>query len=110
MLPPYNIFKVQSDGSLRWMESATDLEHAKALVKGFAAFLPAEYVITNLDGEKISVKSYNKRIMFQIGYDEKELKVRAQLFRRCGHEVISVPDNKAAKRALGSIHSVDVFI
>jgi len=48
--------------------------------------------------------------MFQIGYDEKELKVRAQLFRCCGHEVISVADNEAAKSALASIHNVDVFI
>jgi hypothetical protein len=110
LLPPYNIFKVQNDGSHRWMESAADMERAKVLVKGLAAFSPGEYVITNLKGEKVSIKSPHKRIMFQIGYDEKELKVRAQLFRCCGHEVISVPDNKAAKRALGSIHSVDVFI
>ncbi|HVH69621.1 MAG TPA: hypothetical protein VNB49_00735, partial [Candidatus Dormibacteraeota bacterium] len=31
-------------------------------------------------------------------------------FRRCGHEVISVPDNQAAKRALSSIRNVDVFV
>src|SRR6516165_6571344 len=110
MFPPYNIFKLQSDGSLRWMESATDLERAKALVKGLAAFSTGEYVITNLNGDKIAIKSPHKRIMFQIGYDEKELKVRAQLFRRCGHEVISVADNEAAKRALASFHNVDVFI
>jgi len=110
MFPPYNIFKVQSDGSLRWMESATDLERAKALLKGLAAFSPGEYVITNFNGKKISIKSCHKRIMFQIGYDEKELKVRAQLFRRCGHEVISVADNEAAKRALTSIHNVEVFV
>ena len=48
--------------------------------------------------------------MFQIGYDEKELKVRAELFRRVGHEVISVADNEAAKNALTSIHNVDVFV
>ena len=110
MFPPFNIFKVQADGSLRWIESAADMERAKALVKGLAAASPGEYVITNLKGEKIFIKSPHKRIMFQIGYDEKELKVRAQLLRRCGHEVISVADNEAAKRALASIHSVDVFI
>ena len=48
--------------------------------------------------------------MFQIGYDEKELKVRAELFRRVGHEVISVADNEAAKSALTSIHNVNVFV
>jgi len=110
LFPPYNIFKVQSDGTLRWMESAADVERAKVLVKGLAAFSPGEYVITSLNGEKISITSRHKRIMFQIGYDEKELKVRAELFRRCGHEVISVADNEAAKRALASFHNIDVFI
>jgi len=110
VFPPFNIFKLQADGGLRWIESAADMERARALVKGLGAASPGEYVITSLKGEKIFIKSPCKRIMFQIGYDEKELKVRAQLFRCCGHEVISVADNEAAKRALASIHSVDVFI
>ena len=105
-----NIFKVQADGSLRWMEAAPDLERAKALVKGLAAASPGEYVLADPKGERVSIKSPHKRIMFQIGYDEKELKVRAQLFRCCGHEVISVADNEAAKRALASFHNIDVFI
>ena len=110
MPPPFNIFKVQSDCRLRWMESARDMENAKARVEKLAASLPGEYVITAQTGEKISIKSPHKRIMFQIGYDEKELKVRAELFRRFGHEVISVADNDAAKRVLTSIQNVDVFI
>ena len=92
------------------MESARDMEHAKARVKKLAASLPGEYVITTQTGEKIHIKSPLKRIMFQIGYDEKELNVRAELFRRFGHEVISVADNHAAKHALTSIQNVDVFI
>ena len=110
MFPPVNIFKVQADGSLRWMEAAPDLERAKALVKGLAAASPGEYVLADPKGERVSIKSPHKRIMFQIGYDEKELKVRAQLFRCCGHEVISVADNEGAKSALASIQNVDVFI
>ena len=110
MLPPFHIFKVQSDGSLRWMEAAVDVERAEARAKVLAASAPGEYVITNMTGEKISMKSLRKRIMFQIGYDEKELRVRAELFRRVGHEVISVADNEAAKQALTSIHDVDVFV
>jgi len=110
MSPPFHIFKVQNDGSLRWMEAAADVEHAKARAKVLAASSPGEYVISTLTGDKISIKSSPKRIMFQIGYDEKELNVRAELFRRLGHEVISVPDNDAAKRALTSTHDVDVFI
>ncbi|PYT96295.1 MAG: hypothetical protein DMG36_00670 [Acidobacteria bacterium] len=110
MLPPFHIFKVQSDGSLRWMEAAVDVERAKTRAKVLAASAPGEYVITNMTGDKILVKFSPKRIMFQIGYDENELKVRAELFRRVGHEVISVADNEAAKNALTSIHNVDVFV
>ena len=110
MSPPFNIFKVQSDGRLRWMESAGDLERARARAKKLAASSPGEYLITGQTGEKISIRSPHKRIMFQIGYDEKELNVRAEMFRRFGHEVISVADNDAAKHALVSLHNVDVFI
>jgi hypothetical protein len=98
MFPPFHIFKVQSDGSLRWMEAAADVERAKARVRVLAVSSPGEYVITNMTGEKIFIKTLPKRIVFQIGYNEKELNSRAELFRRCGHEVISVADNEAASK------------
>lgn len=110
MLPPFHVFRVQGDGSLRWVEAAEDVDRAKALAKSLAASAPGEYVITNMSGEKISVKFPPKRILFQIGYDEKELNARAELFRRVGHEVISVPDNETAKNTLASMHNVDVFV
>jgi hypothetical protein len=110
MFPPFHIFKVQSDGSLRWTDAAVDVDHAKARVKVLAASSPGEYVITNMTGEKISVKTLPKKIIFQIGYNEKELNTRAELFRRCGHEVMSVADNEAAKHALSSLRKVDVFV
>jgi hypothetical protein len=110
MIPPFDIFKVESS-VLRWMEAAVDLGRAKARVKVLAASSPGEYIILNQNtGEKISIKSDTKRIVFQIGYDEKGLNARAELLRRFGHEVISVQDNDAAKVALLSIHDVDVFI
>lgn len=110
MLPPFDIFRVESAG-LRWMEVAADLERAKARVKLLAASSPGEYVILNQNtGEKILVKSPAKRILFQIGYDEKGLNARAELLRRFGHEVISVTHNEAAKVALSSYQDVDVFI
>ena len=110
MLSPFHILKVQSDGSRHWMEGAVDVERAKTRVKALAASSPGEYVITDLTGKRISINSLYKRIMFQIGYDEKELNARAELFRRVGHEVISVPDNEAAKRVLASVQNVDVFV
>jgi len=110
MFSPFHILKVQNDGSLRWTEGALNVERAKARVKVLSAFSPGEYVITNLTGKKISIKAQPKRILFQIGYDQRELNLRAQLFRRCGHEVLSAADNEAAKRALTSIDKVDVFV
>ena len=55
-------------------------------------------------------QSTPKRILFQIGYDLRTLNARAEMFRRFGHDVISVLENEAAKQALASIRNVDVFI
>jgi hypothetical protein len=93
------------------MEAAVDLGRAKARVKVLAASSRGEYIILNQNtGEKISIKCETKRIVFQIGYEEKGLNARAELLRRFGHEVISVTHNEAAKVALSSFRDVDVFI
>ena len=110
MISPFHIFKMQSDGSRRYIEGAVSVERGKARVQVLAASSPGEYVITDLTGHEISIKWHPRRIMFQIGYDERELNARAELFRRMGHEVISVPDNEAAKLALSSACNVDVFV
>jgi 5'(3')-deoxyribonucleotidase len=111
MSQQFHISKVESDGGRRLIEHADDLERARDRVKKLSAFSPGEYVISNQQtGEKISMKSYVKQIVFQIGYDEKDLNARAELFRRCGHHVISVADNEAARQALTSIQNVDVFV
>ncbi len=110
MIPPFDIFKLES-GELRWMELAADVERAKARVKMLATSSPGEYIIANQEtGEKISIKTQTKRILFQIGYDEKGINARAELLRRFGHEVISVTNNEAAKVALSSYHDVELFI
>src|SRR5260370_36235520 len=110
MIPPSDIFKVESSG-LRWMEVAADLERAKARVKVLAASSPGEYIILNQEtGEKISIKPKTKRILFQIGCDEKGLNARAEMLRRFGHEVISRAHNEAAKVALSSFLDADLFV
>src|SRR6266481_3462941 len=110
MIPRFNIFKVENEGP-RWMEAAADMARAQARVKLLATSAPGEYIIANQKtGEKISIRPKTKRILFQIGYDEKGLNARAELLRRFGHEVISVTHNEAAKVALGSYRDVDVFI
>jgi hypothetical protein len=93
------------------MEAVADFERAGARVKVLAVSSPGQYFIVNQEtGEKISIRSKTRRILFQIGYDEKGLNARAELFRRFGHEVISVTDNEAAKVALTSLRDVDLFI
>src|SRR5260370_39510127 len=110
MIPPFDIFKVESSGP-RWMEVAADLERAKARVKILATSSPGEYIIANQKtGEKISIQTKTKRILFQIGYDEKGINARAELLRRFGHEVNSATNNEAAKIALRADHDVDLFI
>lgn len=111
MSQQFRICKVESDGTLRLIEQADDVERARDRVKKLSAFSPGEYIIANQQtGERMSIKSHVKQIVFQIGYDEKDLNARAELFRRCGHHVISVVDNEAAKHALTSIQNVDVFV
>lgn len=111
MSQQFDICKMENDGNPRLIEGAGDLERARTRVKKLAAFSPGEYIIVNrLTGERISIKSPVKQIVFQIGYDEKDLNSRAELFRRCGHQVMSVADNEAAKRVLTSIQNVDVFV
>jgi hypothetical protein len=110
MIPPFDIFKVESSG-LRWMEASADLERAKARVKILAVSSPGEYLIVNaITGDKVSIPQKAKRIVFEIGYEERGMKARAELLRRFGHEVISVTHNEAAKVALSSYRNVDVFI
>jgi CheY-like chemotaxis protein len=80
-------------------------------VRVLSASSPGEYIILNqITGEKITIQPKSKRIVFQIGYEERGMKARAELLRRFGHEVISVTHNEAAKVALSSYHDVDLFI
>jgi len=109
-MPQFDIFKEQQDGSLRWLASAASMESAEARVKRLP---PAEYVIIAGQSavKRISITSPAKQIVFQIAYDDdKGSAARETLFKSFGHEVISVADNEAAKRALASIPNVDVFI
>ncbi len=106
----FDIFKVEPDGSLRWLAAAASMETAEARVKGIP---PGEYVIIADEHtpKRISIKSPAKQIVFQIGYDDdRGSTARETLFRSFGHEVISVADNDAAKRALASIPNVDIFV
>ena len=106
----FDIFKVQPDGSLRWLAAVASMETAEGRVKKLP---PGNYVILadQHTPKRISIKAAAKQIVFQIGYDDdKGTTARETLFRSFGHEVTSVADNEAAKRALASIPKVDVFV
>src|SRR5260370_21515812 len=78
MLPPFDIFKVESSG-LRWMEVAVDLERAKARVKVLGASSPGEYMILNPNtSEKNSKKPPTKPRVVQIRSVEKGLNTSAE--------------------------------
>ena len=109
-MSPYDIFKEQQDGSLRWLAADRSVQAAEAHVKKLP---PGNYVIFSGQhtAKRISIHSPAKQLVFQIGYDDdRGAAARETLFRSFGHEVISVKDNEAAKRTLLSIPYVDVFI
>src|SRR5260370_18986186 len=62
MLPPFDIFKVESSG-LRWMEVAAHLERATTRVKVLRASSPGVYTILHQStSAEISMKPPTKRI------------------------------------------------
>jgi len=57
MVPPFDIFKRQGGGSVRWLGVATDLEAAKLRVKELTASAPGEYFIFSLaTGRRLTVR------------------------------------------------------
>ena len=58
MVPPFDIFKLESDRSLRWREAAATLDEAQARVRELARSSPGEYVIfSQITGHKMFIKS-----------------------------------------------------
>jgi len=56
MVPPFDIFKRQGGGSVRWLGVLTDLETAKVRVKELAKTIPGEYFIFSLaTGHRLDV-------------------------------------------------------
>ena len=45
MVPPFDIFRVESDGHLAWRDTAETLELAKKRIETLMVNLPGEYII-----------------------------------------------------------------
>jgi hypothetical protein len=60
MVPPFDIFKRQGGGSVRWLGVVTDLEAAKLRVKELTESAPGEYFIFSLaTGRRLNIKLDN---------------------------------------------------
>jgi hypothetical protein len=61
MVPPFDIFKRQGGGSVRWLGVVTDLEAAKLRVRELAESIPGEYFIFSLaTGHRLDIKMKTK--------------------------------------------------
>jgi hypothetical protein len=62
MEPPFDIFKKQPGGSVRWLEVVADLEAAKLRVKKLKECVPGEYFIFSLaSGRRLNDKRNEMR-------------------------------------------------
>jgi hypothetical protein len=53
---PFDILKMQPDGSTYWVEAAEDLDTAKGRVRVLLKYFPGQYVIVdNTTGEKVVI-------------------------------------------------------
>jgi sarcosine oxidase gamma subunit len=58
MIPPYDIFKTEPNGSSRWIEAASTLDGAKARAQTLAAVSPGEYlIVSQRTGNRLVMKS-----------------------------------------------------
>jgi hypothetical protein len=59
MLDPFDIFKVEQNGSVRWLRAIADLKRAKSyVVKILVIAAPADYLILNQrTGARIIIRS-----------------------------------------------------
>lgn len=45
MIPPFDIFKIEPRGDVRWLQSATDIDVAKARLKVLGSATPGNYIV-----------------------------------------------------------------
>jgi hypothetical protein len=57
MLDPFDVFKVEQNGSVRWLRAIADLERAKSyVIKILVIAAPADYLILNQrTGERVII-------------------------------------------------------
>jgi hypothetical protein len=63
MIPPYDIFRMEPNGSSCWLQAVSTLDDAKARIQAMAAISPGEYLI-------VSQRTGNRLVMKFNGPDE----------------------------------------
>jgi hypothetical protein len=116
MLPPFDIFRMETNGDVLWIKSAADLKSARLAVKELMPSSPHKYLIhshyTNNDlliKPPVDGQTANP-VIFQIAYDKQLLATRAELLKSQGYTVVSVLGNEAAKAALAAPRDYALFI
>ncbi|MDQ1406163.1 MAG: hypothetical protein QOG55_1792 [Acidobacteriaceae bacterium] len=65
MLDPFDVFKVEHNGTVRWLRAIADMERAKSYItKVLAVAAPADYLILN--------QRTGERIIIQAATDQRE--------------------------------------
>jgi hypothetical protein len=68
MVAPYDIFRIEENGSVTWQEAATTLEEAKARIEVLAVAAPAKYVIqSEVTGRRTVITPGGQRINEKVG-------------------------------------------
>lgn len=117
MLPPFDIFRRETDGGVLWMKSAESFKAARMAVKELMASSPHEYLIySHRTNNRLIVKPgppakrKGPRLIFQIAYDELLMESRAKVLEADGFTVVSVLGNEAAKAALQTRQDYCLFM
>ena len=115
MLPPLNIFRLEPNGEVLWVQPAADLKAARLAIEELMASSPYDYVIhSSYTKNNLIVRRAFKRatqpVVFQIAYIEELMASRAETLKAHGFTVISTLGNEAAKVALAAPRHYSLFI
>lgn len=117
MLAPFDIFRVEPNGEVVWLQAAEDWKSARLVVQQLMASSPREYLIfSHRTNNRLLVKPRpatqrtTKPVIFQIAYDAVLMATRSELLKADGFTVISVLGNEAAKQALANGGDYSLFI
>lgn len=114
----YEIFEQLPDGSPVWRDHASGLPTVRVKLEQlarktanecFAMYLPTKEVVARLNVRAPRAVS-DKRLIFQISYENKRAAERTQILRMCGYDVLSVIGNESAKTILSMPQHCDLFI